>query len=74
MPVINMEKTGEKIKTMIHDSGMTVKDVQGVFGFASAYPVYKWQNGKSLPAIENLVVLAEVFGTTVDELLVTETV
>jgi len=32
--------------------------------------IYKWQNGQSLPAIENLVVLAKMMDTTVDDLLV----
>ena len=70
MPVINMAATGAKIKELIADKGMVVKDIQKVFGFASPYPVYKWINGQSLPAIENLVVLAKMMDTTVDDLLV----
>lgn len=70
MPVINMKATGVKIKDLIKAKGLTVKDVQKAFGFASPYPVYKWQNGQSLPAIENLVVLAKIIGVTVDALLV----
>ncbi len=70
MPVINMKATGVKIKDLIKAKGLTVKDVQRVFGFASPYPVYKWQNGQSLPAIENLVVLAKMMDVTVDDLLV----
>ncbi len=72
MPVINMKATGVKIKDLIKAKGLTVKDVQKVFGFASPYPVYKWQNGQSLPAIENLVVLAKMMDTTVDDLLVVD--
>ncbi len=72
MPVINMKATGVKIKDLIKAKGLTVKDVQKVFGFASPYPIYKWQNGQSLPAIENLVVLAKMMDTTVDELLVVD--
>lgn len=72
MPTIDMTATGEKIKKTREMAGMTVKDVQEVFGFASPYPVYKWQNGQSLPAIENLVVLAALFGVTMDELVVTK--
>jgi len=70
MPVINMKATGVKIKGLIKAKGLTVKDVQKAFGFASPYPVYKWQNGQSLPAIENLVVLAKIMDVTVDDLLV----
>lgn len=72
MPVINMKATGVKIKDLIKAKGLTVKDIQKAFGFASPYPVYKWQNGQSLPAIENLVVLAKMMDTTVDDLLVVD--
>ena len=70
MPTIDMVATGLKIKEKIAGKGMAVKDVQKVFGFASTYPIYKWINGQSLPAIENLVVLAKIMDTTVDDLLV----
>ena len=72
MPVINMVATGAKIKELIIGKGMAIKDVQKAFGFASPYPVYKWINGQSLPAIENLVVLAKMMDITVDDLLVVD--
>ena len=71
MPTIDMAATGEKIRKIREEKGMTVRDIQEVFGFASPYPVYKWQNGQSLPAIDNLVVLAAILGVTMDELVVT---
>ncbi len=70
MPVINMKATGIKIKDLIKEKGLTVKDVQDIFGFASPYPVYKWINGKSLPAIDNLVILAHVMEVKIDDLIV----
>ena len=65
-----MAATGAKIKELITGKGMTVKDIQKIFGFSSPYPIYKWINGQSLPAIENLVVLANMMGVTIDDLLV----
>ncbi len=70
MPTIDMTATGLKIKEIIKNKGMTVKDVALTFGFASPYPVYKWINGKSLPALDNLVILAKVTGTKIDDLIV----
>ncbi len=72
MPVINMAATGAKIKELITGKGMAVRDIQKAFGFASPYPVYKWINGQSLPAVENLVVLAKIMDITVDDLLVVD--
>lgn len=73
MPVIDLVATGKNIKHLIAENGMKVKDVADVFGFASAYPVYKWQNGETLPALDNLVVLAKLLNVTMDEIIVTST-
>lgn len=73
MPMIDMTATGENIKNLIAENGMKVKDVAKVFGFASAYPVYKWINGTTLPALENLVVLAKTLNVTMDEIIIVTT-
>ena len=70
MPTINMEATGLNIKNLITKNNMTVKDVAITFGFASVNPVYKWINGKTLPALDNLVVLAKVLDTKIDDIIV----
>ena len=41
-------------------------------GFTNPQAIYKWQNGCCLPSIDNLVILAAVLGTTVDDILVCE--
>lgn len=70
MPTIDLTATGLKIKETITKKGLTVKEIAKMFGFASPYPVYKWINGKSLPALDNLVILAKVTGVTMDDLVV----
>lgn len=72
MPIIDIVATGMKIKALLKDKGLTIKDIQKAFGFASVYPVYKLINGKNLPAIENLVMLAKMMDTTIDDILVIE--
>ncbi len=72
MPIIDIVATGLNIKEMLKEKGLTIKDIQKAFGFASVYPVYKWINGKNLPAIENLVILAKMMDTTIDDILVIE--
>ena len=49
---------------------MTVKDLQMIFGFATPQAIYKWQNGTSLPTIDNLVVLAAVFKVKMDDIII----
>lgn len=73
IPTINMAKTGQNIMALRQKAGLSVKDLQDVFGFATPQAIYKWQHGAALPTIDNLVVLAAVFGVSVDAILVLDT-
>lgn len=70
LPVIDMTATGTNIMRLRINAGMTVKDLQDIFGFSTPQAIYKWQRGEKMPTVDNLVVLAAVFGATVDEILV----
>lgn len=70
IPVINMTATGKNIMRLRKNVGMTVKDLQIVFGFTTPQAIYKWQRGTAMPTLDNMVVLAAVFGVTIDEILV----
>ena len=72
MPVINMAATGKNIYTLRKAAGLSVRDMQNIFGFATPQAIYKWQHGTAIPSIDNLVVLAAVFHVHVDEILVIE--
>lgn len=74
MPVINAKATGDKITQLQEAAGMTVKDLQQIFGFATPQAIYKWRKGTSIPAIDNLIVLAAVFGCKIDDLIVIDTI
>ena len=68
--MIDMIATGKKIQTLKEKAGITVKEMQNAFGFASPYPIYKWQNGQNLPTLDNLVILAGLFGVKMDDIVV----
>ena len=70
IPIIDMVRTGQNINRLRKLAGVSVKDLQDVFGFATPQAIYKWQRGTALPTIDNLVVLAFVLGVTVDDVLV----
>lgn len=72
MPAIDMVATGMNIMRLRKAAGLTVKDLQEIFGFATPQAIYKWQHGTAMPAIDNLVVLAAVFGVTLDDIVVTD--
>ncbi len=69
MPTIDMIKTGQNIIRLRKARGLSVKDLQAIFGFATPQAIYKWQQGTALPSIDNLVVLADVLKVHMDEIL-----
>ena len=73
LPSIDVAATGNNIARMRKRMGMTVQDLQDVFGFATPQAIYKWQRGDALPTLDNLVILASVFGTTMDAIVIRAT-
>lgn len=70
MPTIDMVGTGKKIAELRKSAGMTVKDLQDIFGFATPNAIYKWQHGTAMPTLDNLVILAAVFDVAIDDIIV----
>ena len=73
LPTIDMIKTGQNINVLRKQAGLSVRDLQDIFGFATPQAIYKWQQGVALPTIDNLVVLAAVLQVRLDDILVTDT-
>ena len=70
IPIIDMVRTGQNIHRLRMLAGVSVKDLQEIFGFATPQAIYKWQHGTAMPTIDNLVVLAALFQVQVDDILV----
>lgn len=70
IPMIDMVQTGQNINRLRKAAGISVKELQDIFGFGTPQAIYKWQHGTALPTIDNLVVLAAVLGVKVDDVLV----
>ena len=70
IPTINMTATGRNINMLRVRAGMTVRDVQTAMGFNMPQAIYKWMRGDAMPTVDNLVILAAVFGVRVDDILV----
>ena len=67
-----MAKTGQNIVILRKRAGLSVRDLQDVFGFATPQAIYKWQKGLALPTIDNLVVLAALLDVSIDDIIVTD--
>ena len=73
-PMINTVATGQNINRMRIEAGMTVRNMQDVFGFTTPQSIYKWIHGTAMPTIDNMVILAAMFGVTVDEIIAVDTI
>ena len=53
--------------------GMSVRELQLAMGFATPQAIYKWQQGLSLPTVDNLVILSAILHVPIDSILVVDT-
>lgn len=69
IPVIDVPQTGAKINLLRKKANLSVKEIQEVFGFENPQAIYKWIHGRNLPTVDNLIILAEIFDVSVDDIL-----
>ncbi len=72
-PTIDLVATGKNIIKLREESGLSVRDLQNIFGFATSQAIYKWQHGTALPTIDNLIVLSAVFKVSMEEIIIVQT-
>ena len=71
-PVLDLEATGAKIKTIMKLRGVTPRQLQLIMDFPYVQTIYNWFAEKNMPTLDNLVVLAQILGVTMDEIIVTK--
>ena len=69
MVVIDTKATGANIKNMIRSGGYKIADVQQRCGFNTPQAIFKWMRGDCVPSIDNMVIIADMFGVTVDRII-----
>lgn len=69
-PYIDQVKTGENIRRLRKQSGITVSQLQEYFGFDAPQAIYKWQKGQSMPSIDNLCGLCVFLKVPMERILV----
>ena len=73
-PVINVVATAAKIKECRIRAGYSVRELQNIFRFSSPEAVYAYEKGKYLPTIDNMIILADVYGVAVDDFIVRDVI
>lgn len=69
LPLINKRETGINLRRIMDKRGITVKEVQQYLGLGSVQSVYHWLNGLSMPTIDNLYALSELFQIPIDAMV-----
>ena len=69
-PNIDMHRTGIRLKKLIENRGYSVTDIQEYLHLSCPQPVYRWFQGKILPSVDHLLMLSELLGVHMEELLV----
>ncbi len=67
---IEQKKTGMRIRELMDKNNLKVTDVATACCLGSIQAVYKWRNGESIPCLENLLVLSEIFRESVNDIII----
>ncbi len=57
---------------LLKENGYTVKDVQNAMGFENPQAIYKWMAGRSLPSLDNLIILSRILHISMEDILVVD--
>lgn len=72
LPIVDMVGTGENIRNIRMSRGMSIKDLQTIFRFSTPQAIYKWEQGISIPTIDNLLILSKVFDMSLEDIIRTK--
>lgn len=67
--VINPIETGKNLKRIMLQNGYSVKDIQFYLNLGTVQSIYHWLDGKSLPTIDHLYALSELFQLPIDSMI-----
>ena len=72
IPIIDVVATSKKLKSMRVQHNLSVAQLQEEFAMENPQSIYNWENpdNKTLPCIDNLVILAKLYKIRIDDLLV----
>ena len=68
-PVIDMKATGQRLRELRKQQGMTIKAVCSALR-VSPPALGKWESGKALPTLDNLYALSFLYETKMNDILI----
>ncbi len=68
-PIIDKKATGNRIKGIMEQKKISVKDLKEYLGLSCVQSVYHWLDGTCLPTLDNLYAMSQLFGTSIDAMI-----
>lgn len=72
--MIDMQKTGQRIKEICDNQGITVRQIQDELNIGSFQSIYSWFHGKTLPSLDNFYALCKLLHVSKDSMIVEQEV
>lgn len=69
---IDRKRTGERLRALCRERGVTVRDIQECLCLTYPQSIYRWFRGDALPTVENFCALSALLQARLDEMLVRE--
>ena len=63
---IDSVKTGQQLRLLMEERGISVKDVKNALYLSCVQSVYHWLDGSSMPSLDNLYALSELLKVPMD--------
>lgn len=70
---IDIKRTGERIKCLCAQRGITVKHIQEQLQIGAFQSVYNWFQGKALPSLDNMYRLSKLLNVSMEDIIVDTT-
>ena len=67
---IDTVATGQWLQQLRKENGLTITQLQNLFGFSSASRIVRWERGLALPSVRCLGVLASLYGVKIDDIII----
>ena len=69
-PLIDVLRTGQRLKEACIKKNIEAKEIKQFLGLAAMQSIHNWFQGKALPSLDNFYALSSYLGTELDSLIV----
>ena len=70
LPIIDREATARNITRLRIENNFTTPELMDILGLTSTQSIYHWENGRSIPRIDILVMLSALYKVKIDDIII----